>query len=187
VQRTVAELGGLDVMVNNAGFNHPQPFLEISEEVWDAILRVNALGVLIGTQEAARAMIELGGGKIVNTASIAGRTGFADFAAYSASKSAVISLTQSAARALAPHGITVNAIGPGVVDTPLWEKLDQDLYEMGAADEPGSAMASMADQILLGRVATPADVAGTVVYLASELSDYLTGQTINIDGGMVLS
>jgi meso-butanediol dehydrogenase/(S,S)-butanediol dehydrogenase/diacetyl reductase len=179
--------GSINVMINNAGFNKPEPFLEITEETWRNIIEVNSLGVLIGIQEAAKAMIAQGTkGKIVNTASIAGRTGFPDFAPYSASKAAVISLTQAAARALAPKGITCNAFGPGVVDTPLWEKLDKDLYEMGASSKPGEAMSSLASQILLGRVAQPSDVVGTVRFLCSPQSDYMTGQTVIIDGGMVL-
>jgi meso-butanediol dehydrogenase/(S,S)-butanediol dehydrogenase/diacetyl reductase len=179
--------GSIKVMVNNAGFNKPEPFLEATEEVWRKILDVNALGVLIGTQEAAKAMIVDGTkGKIINTASIAGRTGFADFAPYSASKAAVISLTQAGARALAGKGITVNAFGPGVVATPLWEQLDKDLYAMGASSAPGEAMNSLASSILLGRVAKPDDVVGTVKFLASPASDYMTGQMLVIDGGMVL-
>lgn len=179
--------GSINVIVNNAGFNKPEPFLEIKEETWRNIIEVNSLGVLIGIQEAAKAMIAQGTrGKIVNTASIAGRAGFPDFAPYSASKAAVISLTQAAARALAGKGITVNAFGPGVVDTPLWEKLDKDLYEMGASSKPGEAMSSLASQILLGRVAQPSDVVGTVRFLCSPQSDYMTGQTVLIDGGMIL-
>ncbi|MCP4384923.1 MAG: SDR family oxidoreductase [Hyphomicrobiales bacterium] len=179
--------GSIDVMINNAGFNKPEPFLEATEEIWRQMMDVNALGVLIGTQEAAKAMIADGvKGKIINTASIAGRSGFADFAPYSASKAAVINLTQSAARALAGNGITVNAFGPGVVDTPLWEKLDSDLMAMGASSRPGEAMESVASSILLGRVAQPADVVGTVRFLCSEQSDYMTGQVLLIDGGMIL-
>jgi meso-butanediol dehydrogenase/(S,S)-butanediol dehydrogenase/diacetyl reductase len=121
IATTVERFGRLDVVFNNAGFNEPMRFLDVTEENFRAIMEVNALGVLIGTQEAARQFLaQESGGKIVNTASIAGRTGFPDFAPYSASKAAVISLTQAAARALAPHGITVNAFAPGVVATPLW-------------------------------------------------------------------
>ncbi|WP_284944632.1 SDR family oxidoreductase [Acidisoma cladoniae] len=187
VEACRARFGSLRVMINNAGFNKPEPFLEITEKTWHGILEVNALGVLIGIQEAGKAMIADGiKGKIINTASIAGRTGFADFAAYSVSKAAVISLTQAGARALAPKGITVNAFAPGVVATPLWEQLDKDLYAMGASAAPGEAMNSLASQILLGRVADPKDVVGTVKFLWSEQSDYMTGQVLLIDGGMVL-
>lgn len=180
----VERFGRLDVWFNNAGMNTPMPFLEITEENFEQIMRVNAVGVLIGIQEAAKRFAEQGGpGKIVNTASIAGRTGFASFAPYSASKAAVISLTQAAARDLAPKGITVNGFAPGVVATPLWTKLDSDLAAMGAAD---AGFDSMASQILLGRPAQPADIVPTALFLASADSDYITGQIIAIEGGMIL-
>ena len=182
--RTVERFGRLDAWFNNAGMNAPMPFLEITEENFERIMRVNAIGVLIGTQVAAKRFIEQGGGgKIVNTASIAGRTGFASFAPYSASKAAVISLTQAAARDLASHGVTVNAFAPGVVATPLWKRLDADLAAMGAAD---AGFDSMAAGILLGRPAQPEDIVPTALFLASSDSDYITGQVIAIEGGMIL-
>lgn len=187
IQRVVHEFGALNVMFNNAGFNRPMRFLDITEENWNSILRVNALGMLIGIQEGAKQMIaQGGGGKIVNTASIAGRQGYPSFAPYSASKFAVIALTQAGARALAGHGITVNAFSPGVVDTPLWEKLDRDLMAIGDSQREGQAMQEFSAGILLGRPAQPADIVGTALYLASSQSDYMTGQVVMIDGGMVL-
>src|SRR5690348_12586454 len=179
--------GSIKVMVNNAGFNKPEPFLQASEEIWHKIMDVNALGVMIGIQEAGKAMIADGiKGKIINTASVAGRAGYPDFAPYCASKFAVVALTQAGARALASHGITVNAFAPGVVDTPLWSQLDKDLMAMGASSKPGEAMESFSSAILLGRVAKPSDVVGTVRFLASSASDYMTGQVLMIDGGMIL-
>lgn len=187
VETTVAEYGRLDVMFNNAGFNKPEKFLDITEETWHRIMDVNALGVLFGTQEAAMQMISQGtGGKIINTASIASRQGFPAFAPYCASKAAVLSITQSGARALAEHGITVNGFAPGVVDTPLWMQLDADLMEIGESDEPGQAMDEFSAGILMGRAARPTDIAGTALFLASSDSDYMTGQVVMIDGGMVL-
>ena len=184
IRATVHRFGRLDVIFNNAGRNEPMRFLDVTEENFRAIMEVNALGVLIGTQEAARQFLAQGSrGKVVNTASIAGRTGFADFAPYSASKAAVISLTQAAARALAPHGITVNGFAPGVVATPLWTKLDADLERIGAGD---AGFDSMAAGILLGRPAQPEDIVPTALFLASADSDYITGQIIPIEGGMVL-
>jgi meso-butanediol dehydrogenase/(S,S)-butanediol dehydrogenase/diacetyl reductase len=126
------------------------------------------------------------GGKIINTASIAGRQGFDNIAPYCASKFAVISLTQSGARALAKHNITVNGFAPGVVNTPLWEQLDKDLMAIGASERPGQAIAEFSAGILRGRAATPEDIAGSALFLASPESDYMTGQIIMIDGGMVL-
>jgi len=179
--------GFLHGIVNNAGFNRPQSFLETTEANWQNIMTVNGLGVLIGIQEAAKAMIAKGHkGKIVSTASMAGRTGFGDFAPYCASKAAVISLTQAAGRALAEHGITVNAFGPGVVATELWDKLDTDLMEMGVSSAPGEAMENFSAGIPLGRVSTPEDIAGTVDFLLSPASDYMTGQCLMIDGGMIM-
>jgi meso-butanediol dehydrogenase/(S,S)-butanediol dehydrogenase/diacetyl reductase len=182
----VEHVGKLDVLFNNAGFNQPMRLLDVTEENWRAIMDVNALGTLIGIQEGAKRMIPRRSGKIINTSSIAGRQGYPSFAPYCASKFAVNALTQAASRALAEHNITCNALAPGVVDTPLWEKLDADLMAIGEADSPGQAMADFAAGILRGRPAVPADIVGTAVYLASSDSDYMTGQIVMIDGGMVL-
>jgi meso-butanediol dehydrogenase/(S,S)-butanediol dehydrogenase/diacetyl reductase len=182
----VEQVGGLDVLFNNAGFNVPMHLMDVTEENWRAIMDVNGLGTLIGIQEGARRMIPQRSGKIINTSSIAGRQGFPSFAPYCASKFAVNALTQAAARALAEHNITCNAFAPGVVDTPLWTKLDEDLMDIGDAQEPGQAMADFASGILRGHVASGEDILGTAMYLASDDSNYLTGQVIMIDGGMVL-
>jgi meso-butanediol dehydrogenase/(S,S)-butanediol dehydrogenase/diacetyl reductase len=187
IEACTHQFGSIKVMVNNAGFNKPEPFLEASEDTWHKIMNVNALGVMIGMQEAAKAMIaKKTNGKIINTASIAGRTGYAEWAPYCASKFAVVALTHAGARALAANGITVNAFAPGVVATPLWEQLDKDLMAMGVSSAPGEAMDNFSKSILLGRVAQPADVVGTVRFLASPASDYMTGQVLMIDGGMIL-
>lgn len=187
IASTVARFGRLDVMFNNAGFNKPEQFLNITEDTWHRIMDVNALGVLLGTQEAAKQMVNQGGGgKIVNTASIASRQGFPAFAPYCASKAAVISITQAGARALAEHNITVNGFAPGVVDTPLWKQLDSDLMDIGESERPGQAMEDFSAGILMGRAAQPADIAGTALFLASSDSDYMTGQIVMIDGGMIL-
>lgn len=182
----VTRAGPLDVLFNNAGFNRPMHLLDVTEENWHSIMDVNALGTLIGIQEGARRMIPQRTGKIINTSSIAGRQGYPSFAPYCASKFAVNALTQAAARALAEHDITCNAFAPGVVDTPLWTQLDEDLREIGDAESPGQAMAEFSAGILRGRPATPEDLVGTALFLASADSDYLTGQVIMADGGMVL-
>jgi meso-butanediol dehydrogenase/(S,S)-butanediol dehydrogenase/diacetyl reductase len=182
----VDQAGGLDVLFNNAGFNKPLHLMDVTDDNWHSIMDVNALGTLIGIQEGARRMIPRGGGKIVNTSSIAGRQGYPSFAPYCASKFAVNALTQAAARSLAEHNITCNAFAPGVVDTPLWTQLDEDLMSIGDAEQPGQAMSDFAAGILRGRPASPEDILGTALYLASADSDYLTGQIVMIDGGMVL-
>ena len=187
VAAVTERFGGIDVLFNNAGFNKPVPFLDVDESNFNSIMRVNALGVLICMQEVGRHMKERGrGGKIINTASIAGRQGYAEFAPYCASKAAVISLTQAAAREFAAHKITVNGIAPGVVVTPLWEGLERDMIEKGVIKERGEFINSFSAGILMGRPATPADLAGICTFLASADSDYMTGQIIMCDGGMVL-
>jgi len=187
IESAVSAFGKIDVKFNNAGINKPMNLLDVTEENWNTIMTVNGLGVLIGMQEAARQMIRQGtGGKIINTASIASRQGFDNVAPYCASKWAVVSLTQSGARDLAKHGITVTGFAPGVVATEMWSQLDKDLMEIGASDRKGQAMAEFSADILRGRVATPADITGTTTFLASKESDYMTGQVVMIDGGMVL-
>lgn len=187
IQKAVGSFGSLNVIFNNAGMNRPRNFMDIDEENFESIVRVNAWGVIVCTQEAAKQMIAQGsGGKIINTASIAGRQGYDNIAPYCASKFSVISLTQSGARALAKHNITVNGFAPGVVDTPLWEQLDKDLMELGVSQRPGQAMEDFSAGILRGRAASPADITGTTTFLAASDSDYMTGQIIMIDGGMVL-
>ena len=184
VAAAVERFGRLDVYFNNAGMNQPMKFMDVTESNFRQVVDVNALGVLIGTQEAARQFLAQGaGGKVVNTASIAGRTGFENFAPYSAAKAAVISLTQAAARALSKDSITVNGFAPGVVATPLWAKLDKDLEDIG---EGASGFDSMASDILLGRPAQPQDIVPTALFLACSDSDYITGQIIPIEGGMIL-
>lgn len=187
IAHAVGVFGKLDVKFNNAGVNKPMNFLNVTEDNWNFIMGVNGLGCLIGMQEAANQFILQGTpGKIINTASIASRQGFDNVAPYCASKWAVVSLTQSAARDLAKHDITVTGFAPGVVATEMWEQVDKDLMEIGAAERPGQAMDEFAADILKGRVATPADITGTTTFLASQESDYMTGQIVMIDGGMTL-
>lgn len=192
IAAAVDRWGRLDVMFNNAGVNKPQKFLETTEDNWHFIMNINALAVLIGMQEAAKQMITqepLGElrGKIISTGSIVGRVGMdPNVAPYSVSKFGVWALTQMAANELAKHKITANSFAPGVVDTPLWEVLDEQLVDLGVAEKKGEAMKNFAENILMGRPATPADIVGITTYLASPESDYMTGQTLMIDGGMVL-
>jgi len=187
IASTVEKFGKLDVMFNNAGVNKPMNFLDVTEDNWNFIMGINGLGCMIGMQEAAQQMITQGtGGKIINTASIASRQGFDNVAPYCASKWAVVSLTHSGARDLAKHNITVTGFAPGVVATEMWEEVDKDLMDIGAAEKPGQAMEEFSAQILKGRVATPQDITGTTTFLAAKDSDYMTGQIVMIDGGMTL-
>ena len=187
IQTVVGKFGRLDVIFNNAAVAEIRPFMQVREQDWERLMHVNGLGVLICMQEAAQQMISQGkGGKIINTSSIAGREGYDLQPHYSASKFAVIALTQAGARAFAEHGITVNAFGPGVVHTELWEQLDKEFIELGLSSEPGEAMAGFASRVLLGRHSTPEDLVGIAAFLASDDSNYITGQTMMVDGGMVM-
>lgn len=191
VARVVERHGRLDVMVNNAGVIRVRPVLELTPEDWDYVNDVNARGLFFALQAGARQMMQqpqAAGrprGKIINIASIAGRIGRPMFAAYAASKAAAISITQSAAGAFAPD-LTVNAICPGVVDTEMWRKIDR---EWTASDgrQQGSAWADRIRGIPMRRPETPEDLAGMAVFLAGPDSDYITGQSYHVDGGLVMN
>lgn len=191
VDATVEAFGSLNVMVNNAGINKPLIFMDITEENWHQIMDVNALGCLIGMQEAARQMIaqgkENGPYKIINVGSILSRQAFDDVVPYSCSKHAVLAMINGGAKALVDHNITVNGYGPGVVRTELWEQLDKDLVSIGKFDKQGQSMDELAEKmILMKRYSYPKDVVGTARFLASPESDYMTGQLLMIDGGMIM-
>lgn len=185
VSNVSRRMGHLDILVNNAGVHAVRPFLDITEQEWDRVLAVNVKGVLFGIQAAARTMIRQGNGRIVNIASISGKQGNPLSTAYAASKAAVISITRSAALALAPHGITVNAVCPGAVRTAMWERIDLDRgrYE-GAA--PGEVLKRRAAQVPLGRLAEPDDVARVAAFLSSDGAGYVTGQAVNVCGGVMM-
>ena len=183
VATAVERFGSVDILVNNAGVIKIIPFLETTEADWDFMFGVNCKGVLFCSQAAARRMIEQGrGGKIVNLASQAGRRGEALVLAYCASKACVISMTQSMALALADHRINVNGIAPGIVDTPLWVDVDKQFAKL-LNMEVGEPKATFIKSIPLGRIEQPEDVTGAAVFLASADSDYITQQTLNVDGG----
>ena len=191
VEATVAAFGSLNVMLNNAGINKPLMFLDVTEENFEQIMKVNALGTLLGMQEAAKQMIkqgkENGPYKIVNVGSILSRQAFDDVVPYACSKHAVMAMINGGAKALVEHNITVNGYGPGVVRTELWEQLDKDLVAIGKFEKPGQSMDKLAQSmILMKRYSYPEDVVGTAAFLASPDSDYMTGQLIMIDGGMVI-
>jgi meso-butanediol dehydrogenase / (S,S)-butanediol dehydrogenase / diacetyl reductase len=187
IAKAVDAFGELNVIFNNAGMNRPRGFMDVDQENFEEIVRVNTWGVIVCTQEAARQMIAQGsGGKIVNTGSIAGRQGFWDFVPYCVAKFGTLAVTQATARGLIEHGITVNAFAPGVVDTPMWVGLNEDIRAIH--DQPAEAdpMRDFATGTLIGRPASPAEIAPFLVYLASPESDYMTGQMYMVDGGQVL-
>jgi acetoin reductase-like protein len=183
VDAAVAQFGGLDILVNNAGVGKIIPFLETTEADWNFIFDINCKGLLWCSQAAAKQMINQGrGGKIINLASQAGRRGEALVLAYCASKACVISMTQSMALALAPYRINVNAIAPGIVDTPFWDEVDKQFAAL-LNMEVGEPKRTFVQSIPLGRIEQPEDVTGAIVFLASTDSDYITQQTLNVDGG----
>jgi len=187
VENTVAELGRLDVMVCNAGIVQVDPMMAITEEDFDRIFAINVKGVLWCAQAAARQMIAQGdGGKILNAGSVASFTGQPLLGSYTASKFGVRALTQVMARELAGHGITVNAYCPGIVDTGMWEIIDGRASEV-LGTERGVMLEKAKDMIALKRLEQPQDVAKFVSFLASDGSDYITGQCMMVDGGIVMA
>ena len=188
-----ARWGRLDVLFNNAGVIRVQPMLDVTEAEWDRVLSVNLKAVFFVLQAAARRMKEqspMAGseirGKLIQTASIAGyRGGNHLMTPYSASKAGVISLTRSAAQALAADHITSNCVCPGAVDTAMWEQIDGELAKLHGLG-PREAWKKRIAGIPLGRPETAEDVAGVVAFLAGPDSDYMTGQAIKVDGGLVM-
>jgi meso-butanediol dehydrogenase/(S,S)-butanediol dehydrogenase/diacetyl reductase len=185
--------GRLDVVFNNAGVIRVQPLLEVTEAEWDRVLNVNLRSVFFVLQAAARKMREqppIPGselrGKLIQTASIAGyRGGNPLTTPYSASKAGVISITRSAAQVLAADRITSNCICPGAVDTPMWTQIDKEMGALHGWSE-GEAWKRRIRNIPLGRPERADDVAGVVAFLAGPDSDYMTGQAIKVDGGLVM-
>ena len=187
VERARAAFGPLRVLYNNAAVFDLAPLLEATEASYDRLFAVNVKGMFFVMQAVLRQMVEAGvPGSVINLASQAGRRGEALVSHYCATKAAVISYTQSAALAMAPHGIRVNGIAPGVVDTPMWASVDALFarYEHLAIGEKKRAVGLA---VPLGRMGVPADVAGAAVFLASDEAAYVTAQTLNVDGGNVMS
>ncbi|OYX13459.1 MAG: diacetyl reductase [Brevundimonas diminuta] len=178
-------LGGFDVMVNNAGIAQVKPLTDVQPEDLDRIFRINVDGVVWGIQAAAKKFQSRGHkGKIISASSIAGHDGFAMLGVYSATKFAVRALTQAAAKEYAAHGITVNAYCPGIVGTDMWVEIDERFSDLTGAPK-GETYKKYVEGIALGRAQTPEDVAALVAFLASDDSDYITGQAILTDGGLV--
>lgn len=185
---TVADKAGkLDILINNAALFDAAETVDITRASYDRLYAVNVGGALFTMQAAARQMIRQGhGGKIINMASQAGRRGESLVLVYCSTKAAVISMTQSAGLNLIKHGINVNAIAPGVVDGEHWEHVDA-MFAKLEHKKPGEKKAEVAAGVPAGRFATPDDLTGMAIFLASPESDYILSQTYNVDGGQWMS
>ena len=180
-------MGGISILVNNAAVFDMAPWGEITEQSYDTIFDVNVKGLLFMLQDVSESMKRHGkGGKIINFASQAGRRGEPLVAVYCASKAAVISLTQSAGLALIKHGINVNGISPGVVDTPMWDHVDS-LFAKYEGRPLGEKKRLVGEGVPFGRMGKPEDHVGCAIFLASSESDYVVAQTYNVDGGQWMS
>ena len=188
VSETVDRFGRLDILVNNAGIAVIASLMDTDEEVWDALMNVNAKGVLLCSQAAARQMIaQADGGRIINNASGAGKIApgrTTPLGAYAASKHAVVALTKQFGLELSSHGILVNCVCPGIVDTSMWDLIDREVARLEGAPV-GSVKARAAAGIPVGRIQQPEDVANLIAYLASSDASYITAQALNVSGGML--
>ena len=179
------KFGRVDILVNNAGVIRQAPILELSEQDWDLVVGVNLKGVFLCSKTVIPHMVERKSGRIINIASISGKNGFPGQAAYGSSKFGVVGLTQVLARELAPYDITVNAICPGIIYTKMWEYLSSlSAKEMKTTPEEAFKRIST-EYIPLRRAQTPEDIGNLAVFLASDDAKNITGQSINVDGGMV--
>jgi NAD(P)-dependent dehydrogenase (short-subunit alcohol dehydrogenase family) len=186
VDAVEADLGPIDILVNNAGVSKRVPLIEMDEAEWDRLFDINTKGHFLVTRAVAPGMIERGRGRIVNTSSVVGRQGFPNFSHYCASKFAIRGLTHSWAAELAPHDITVNAVCPGIVDTPLHEKIVSQMADEAQVSTE-EAKRDFHAGLPLGRPQTPADVSEMVAYLASDLARNMTGCSYDVNGGLLNS
>lgn len=188
ISAAARRFGPVSTLFNNAAIFDMAPLLESTEAMYDKLFAVNVKGAFFVMQKLLAHMLEhrVQGGAVINMASQAGRRGEALVAHYCASKAAVISYTQSAALAMAPHGIRVNAIAPGVIATPMWEQVDA-LFAKYENLPPGAKKRQVGAAVPLGRMGAPDDICGAAVFLASDEARYVTAQTLNVDGGNVMS
>ncbi|MCL1630895.1 3-oxoacyl-[acyl-carrier-protein] reductase [Sporolactobacillus sp. CPB3-1] len=174
VKQSLAHFGKIDIVVNNAGITRDGLLMRLKEEDWDAVINTNLKGVFHVTKAVLRPMMRQKSGRIINIASVVGILGNPGQANYVAAKAGVIGLTKATAREVASRGITVNAVAPGFIVTDMTNQLSEDVKE------------KMKQEIPLGKLGTPEDVAGVVAFLASDDGSYMTGQTLSIDGGMAM-
>lgn len=174
IKEVVEAFGGIDILVNNAGITRDGLLMRMKEEDWDAVINTNLKGVFYCTKAVSKLMMKKRAGRIVNMASVVGLTGNAGQANYAAAKAGVIGFSKTMAKELASRGITVNMVAPGYIDTDMTAVLSESVRE------------TMVSGIPLGRAGTPEDVANAVLFLVSDNASYITGQVINVDGGMVM-
>lgn len=174
VKETIETFGKIDILVNNAGITRDNLIMRMKEDEWDDVININLKGVFLCTKAVTRQMMKQRSGRIINISSIVGVSGNPGQANYVAAKSGVIGLTKTTAKELSSRGITVNAIAPGFITTDMTDQLNDDVKEQ------------MLQQIPLARFGDPADIANVVVFLSSEDSRYMTGQTLHVDGGMFM-
>jgi NAD(P)-dependent dehydrogenase (short-subunit alcohol dehydrogenase family) len=184
VEAVVRRAGRLDVLVNGAAVAPAEAFLDMTAEAWEQALLLNVRAVALAMAAAGRVMARQGGGRMVNATSAAARMALPDYAAYAATKAAVDSLTRSAAVALAKHGIRVNSLSPGMMDTPLQERTEAVFCELEGRDDLAAFKAERTARIPLGRRSDPEEMAQMVVWLATEAPDYMTAARINVTGGL---
>ncbi|GAM12562.1 3-oxoacyl-[acyl-carrier-protein] reductase [Mesobacillus selenatarsenatis] len=173
-KETIERFGKIDILVNNAGITKDNLLMRMKESEWDDVININLKGVFLCTKAVTRQMMKQRSGRIINISSIVGVSGNPGQANYVAAKSGVIGLTKTSAKELSSRGITVNAVAPGFITTDMTDKLNEDVKT------------EMLKQIPLARFGEPKDIARTVIFLASEDSAYMTGQTLHVDGGMVM-
>lgn len=173
VDEAVSTLGGIDILINNAGVNIPKPALEVTEEDWDQVIDTNLKGTFFCAQQVGKYMIEQGGGRIINMVSQMAFVGYIKRSAYCSSKGGAVQLTKALAIEWAPYNVKVNAVAPTFIETDFTKKMfeNQEFYQ------------DVIGRIPLGKLAQPADVTGAVVFLASDLAQFITGETIKVDGG----
>jgi NAD(P)-dependent dehydrogenase (short-subunit alcohol dehydrogenase family) len=184
--RTVAEWGRIDILVNNAGIHRSAYTADVTEDDWDRLLAVNAKGVFFASQAVLRHMVKARRGNIISVASMAGKMGLKTSLVYGITKAAVISMTKSLAVAHAGDGIRANCVCPGIVETDMIFQIDREAGEKLFGLKPGEYLKQRVAQIPLGRIEAPEDVANVVGFLASGKSSYMTGQAINVTGGLVM-
>ncbi len=180
VDQTVARFGKVDVLVNNAGWDKLEPFLESEEGTWDKVIAINFKAILYTCRAVLPHMVAQGSGRVINIASDAGRVGSTGEAVYSGAKGAIIAFSKSLAREMARHHITVNVVCPGITETPLLQAI------RAQSEKANKVIDAVTRAIPLGRIGAPEDIAEAVAFLASRHADFITGQTLSVSGGLTM-